>query len=48
MEGPSDRVAFRLLTKPANAKMPSEIMKSVGIFAYCVSCGCKLRSLTSV
>ena len=40
--------ALRPLTKPATAKMPTEIMKSVGIFAYCVSFDCKLRSLTSV
>ena len=40
--------SLRPLTNPATAKMPAEIMKSVGIFAYGVSCGCKLRSLTSV
>ena len=40
--------ALRPLTKPANAKMPTDLKISVGIFAYCVSCGCKLRSLTSM
>ena len=39
---------LRPLTKPATAKMPAEIMKSAGIFAYRVSCCCKFRSLTSV
>ena len=38
----------RSLTKPTNAKMPTERMKSVGIFAYCVSCGCKFQLHTSV
>ena len=37
---------FRVLTKPANAKIALIKEKSEAIFASCVSSTCRLRSLT--
>ena len=38
----------QITDKARKRKNAYQIMKSIGIFAYCVSFGCKLRSLTSV
>ena len=47
-EDGSGHPLFRLLTNPANAKIPLNERKFGGIFACCVSSTCRLRSLTSM